>query len=1163
MVRVWACARVGQRDSLLMSTSVERKSVRKLKLTLAPDALAALVPGSRVIEVPESWFNTLEQSASVFEQFYLWLMKQGCVAGELHQRARVGGQLQRRLLRAEKKRLQKKHHISGEKLDKALWWSDANAGPMESFAERMLTGSAVCVLPPDRTGVEQELASRLLDEQIELNIQHANKLRAAMSGSNFYYWITGARDHDDRIGDIARDIFQDSSFPKEATTYQEIERYMISWCEAAVECLEDAWIEYTERYPERVAPTLWCEQCEKEIKVDGSIVYDGSFSITHEICENDPERVLARLPVVEIFRRGLQAFCVFAEEHSGGYSKTLEKKLRIWGFHKNSTEKSSIYFIQIGLSGPIKIGYTAGSVDKRLASLQTSHPEPLRVLASIEGNRDVETDLHARFARYRKKGEWFEPHPDIIQFFSTDPRREKMTYIDDIFGATGLLAQRFDGYSPRPGQVDMVRLVDAAIRDRGHALIEAPTGTGKSLAYAVPAIYHITHLQSRTSPPPPPMPDDFDEEFEDDEIDEENTRSRAVIVTANIALQEQLVKKDLPFLKEVLPWSFSFSLLKGMSNYLCRNKLVEDEGRTHQADSTLDAKIRAWAEETKTGDKSELPFDPPARLWSHFSVSSDECGGKDCTFFKQCFPKIQSAKAKEADVIVTNYALFFLDLLIKTKSLGNAYIIPPYSIAILDEGHKAVDIARDFFGWRVTEGAIDWAAGMLPTDDKIAVHKAQSMFFFALKNYRRSREYKARIKKPDVVDSTSLVEQLGRAVKIYKEILGECSDENEAMLNSEQRKARKKMKRRCVRCEQLCNNIKKAMQLYAPPEAPWVKHPTMAPGSTPYTRWYHSNPAQGGDNSVKNEAQIRALSPNIEDIYFIEEDRERVVLSSMPVSVASMLRDVLFRTTDSITVTSATLAASGSFDFIRDDLGIVEESKPPVKTLVAESPFAWREQALLVLPQDIPDPNAPNFVNVIVERLTETLNLARGRTLALFTSNKNMNAAYERLKGGPWRILKQGDMPRIHLIDEFRKDVSSVLLGVESFWAGVDVQGESLSCVFIDRLPFATPDDPLLDALAERDKRGWFMKFSVPQAIIAFKQGFGRLIRTTSDKGVVVVCDRRITMKPYGQMFLQSLPPVQQSFDLKDVQRFLDGEALGGLRRAPTGRSLFESLNNE
>lgn len=396
--------------------------MNRVKLTMTPDELAALVPGSRVLELPKGWFDTVIRVPSVYEQFYRWLVTQGCTGRELHQRARVGDRVQQQLLRAEKKRLAKSHRLKADKLQKALWWSDAGSGPMETFAQRKLVGNLICVLPPDKSGVESELEGRLLDEEIQLNIRYANKLRSRLSGSNFYYWLIGAREHDDRIGDLARDVYADSQFPKEALTYREIELYCGEWDEGFVACAEDAWLEYSALYPERMKlPTAWCE-CEKDAS-GGSIVYNGGFRILCEECKNFGDEWEDELAVVELGAHGLQSFYEFIEKHPGGWSQNIEKKLRLWGFSKTCNGKTQVYFIQIGTSGPIKIGFTAIGVERRLASLQTSHPEPLRVLAAINGGRDVEADLHNRFARFRLNGEWFEPHPDIIQFLAPIVKR--------------------------------------------------------------------------------------------------------------------------------------------------------------------------------------------------------------------------------------------------------------------------------------------------------------------------------------------------------------------------------------------------------------------------------------------------------------------------------------------------------------------------------------------------------------------------------------------------------------------------------------------------------------------------------------------------------------------------------------------------------------------
>ncbi len=627
--------------------------------------------------------------------------------------------------------------------------------------------------------------------------------------------------------------------------------------------------------------------------------------------------------------------------------------------------------------------------------------------------------------------------------------------------------------------------------------------TGKSIAYAVPAIYHA-------------LKNDM----------------ASVIVTANIALQEQLVKKDLPLLDEILPESFTFALLKGKSNYLCLEKLEKGaRGKLDPADIEMNDKIDDWARSTRSGDISELPFEPPSRLWSRFSVSADECSGKECEFYKECHSEKARQAARVADVVVTNYHLLFADMKVVQMTGGLVSLLPPHHAVVLDEGHKAVDIARDFFGFRITEGSMRWAGARLPPKQLMELEDAQLAFFSSLLVHKRSGAYKARLRRSRFIVSEPLDKALANAAAWYGDTLREIPDDT-----VQDRKYAKEIASRFNRAHELRAQIREAMNLSPPPKAPWKLHPEAVQGDTPETRWFWSDPALGGDNTVKCEAALAST----ESVYFIEEENGRAVLSSKPIRVDDRLRKQLFDSSGSVSVTSATLAVKNSFEFVASDLGV-----PKPTTLIAQSPFTWMEQCLLVLPTDIPEPNDPTFTLLAAERCAETIEAACGRTLGLFTSYKGLNAAHERALKTGYRILRQGDMPRTRLIDEFRRDVNSVLLGTESFWAGVDVPGESLSCVFIDKLPFTTPEDPVMDALTERDKN-WFMKYSVPRAIIAFKQGFGRLIRTTTDRGAVVVLDKRLTTKFYGGQFIYSLPLVQRSNNIDDVRRFLDRQPIVG-----------------
>lgn len=665
-------------------------------------------------------------------------------------------------------------------------------------------------------------------------------------------------------------------------------------------------------------------------------------------------------------------------------------------------------------------------------------------------------------------------------------------YIDRVFGPGGILAQQFEGYQPRPGQVALARAVDRAIAEGEHLVAEAPTGTGKSVAYAVPATFWASR----------------------------EPELKVIIVTANIALQEQLAKKDLPFLKKVLPWRFDFALLKGRQNYACVERLENGSPyQPHPDDHELAEQIADWSSQTRTGDKSELDFEPSKRLWDRFSVSSEDCLGKECEFAEQCFANAANRRALDANVVVTNYHLFFADMQVRDMTGDAAFILPRYDVAILDEGHEAVDIARDFFGGQVTEGAIKRAVSMLPSIQRDNVGAEAERFFDELRRVRRAPAYKARLRAPGSVAGWEKIhEMLEETVAMYDVLMEETTRGRDwRELEREERKKVTRLEKRAKRAQEIDRQIVEAMTLPAP--------------------------------ASRDDMRV----------HFIEEDGDRVKLCCRPVHVAARLRDSLFDPVSSVSVTSATLAVNNSFDYVVKDLGVDKPS-----TLVAQSPFSWREQALLVTPSGLPDPTKQRDQHAILvaETCAQVIKEAEGRTLGLFTSRRGVDEAYRKAIHTGYRILRQGEMPRTKLIDEFRRDVHSVLLGTTSFWTGVDVQGESLSCVFIDRLPFTPPDDPIMDALQEQDKE-CFMKYSVPRAIIAFKQGFGRLIRASTDRGVVVCMDGRLTTKFYGRQFLASLPPVSRSQDVGDVGRFLRGEPLQNLPTVMTasaggGRSLFD-----
>ena len=647
---------------------------------------------------------------------------------------------------------------------------------------------------------------------------------------------------------------------------------------------------------------------------------------------------------------------------------------------------------------------------------------------------------------------------------------ESEHYIDQIFGADGLLAQQLPGYEMRPEQVQLAHTIDQGFCEGRHVLAEAPCGTGKSLAYGVPAIAHACY-----------------------------NKKRCVICTANIQLQEQLYYKDLPFLQGVLPFKFSFALMKGKSNYFCQDRRIQG-----QADGSFD-KLRArpstrkeltdviaWADYTRTGDKTELNPAPSPAAWNAVSVSSDDCKGEDCGFFETCFYQQAKRKAMQCHIVVTNYHMLFGHLAVR-KLTGQDLVLPPFEHLVMDEGHEAAEIARKFMGFTLSRFVIEkltrWLRGLGPKyrDLMHRLATAAESFFAVVRAVREDRLYNIRLRAPSWEHG---------AHAALLPLLDECVE-----------LAIKSMKNQDI---------------------------------TPQMR---SDAAQAYNTASSSKARllncVNLHDPNF--VYWIElTAAKNAIINARPIDVSSMLRDELFLRTRASIMTSATLSTGGTFDFIRGETGVPTGALESIVT----SPFNFTEQALFVVPMDSPQPKEDvAFARACAEAVTTVAKACGGRTLCLFTSNKNMKATHDlvRRKKLPYRLLLQGsDLQRMELYRIFREDETSVLFGVASFWTGVDIPGEALIGLVIDKLPFPNMSDPFVDAVKVKWKDS-FKRYMVPKAIITLKQGVGRLIRRRDDYGVVVVVDRRIVEhSAYNRQFLLSLPPMASSRQLEDIPGFLE-----------------------
>lgn len=605
--------------------------------------------------------------------------------------------------------------------------------------------------------------------------------------------------------------------------------------------------------------------------------------------------------------------------------------------------------------------------------------------------------------------------------------------VGDFFGPGGILSNI--GYSTRDGQIRMAKAVEEALLCERSLMVEAPTGTGKSLAYLVPAIQWAL-----------------------------DNKSTVVVATANIALQEQLINKDLPLLRDLLG-EFSFALAKGRSNYLCLHATDDAEPDVREEFFPQLDDVLEWGSQTQTGDMSELNFEPHFSVKQAVTVSSDDCLGKKCPRKDDCFANAAKKKLNGCHVVVTNYAMLFANMRVIDATDGFASILPPFRILIMDEAHKAADIARDFFGQRVT------AAGMR-------------------RIVSRLRDKSKNLRQDVVNESEALFGQLGRLVT-----------QNTPSIKS-----------------RLPVNAERAIYLLA------------QVGETYEALWIASEQAAQQDAAVYEKCRRRAaeyartlqdllLMQPEQHVHFFDVSGHTLALASKPVDIAEELRLRLSGTT--LIATSATLTVGGDFRPLARDLGMEESD-----TLSVDSPFDHEQQAAVAIYPSAPDPNDPAFPLWCAAEIEKIARASGGRLLGLFTSYKNLDVTHARLKAArlPFKVLRQNDAPRTKLVEQFKNDVTSVLLGTDSFWAGVDVPGEACSVVVIDKIPFPMRSDPVLDVVIARDPKGWFMKYSLPRAVIQFRQGAGRLIRSASDRGVIVILDSRLSTKRYSKLFLKSLP---------------------------------------
>jgi ATP-dependent DNA helicase DinG len=652
-------------------------------------------------------------------------------------------------------------------------------------------------------------------------------------------------------------------------------------------------------------------------------------------------------------------------------------------------------------------------------------------------------------------------------------------FIERVFGTDGLIAKFHDNYEHRPGQIKMAEEIVRAFEEKRHLIVEAGTGTGKTLAYLVPAIAAAL-----------------------------GTKKRIVISTGTKNLQEQLMEKDIPFLQQVLPKKFSAAYMKGRSNYACLYRISKAEhqpilGGLDEMDHFDE--VRRWTQISKIGDRRELTNLPDdISFWSRVNARSEICLGQKCPDFEPCFITRMRARAEDADIIIVNHHLFFADLSVRGNQYGR--VIPDYSAVIFDEAHLIEDIAADYFGVQISNFQIDELvrdSDTLPITDAVVTREltkiAAKIIGLSEQFWMRFTQARFDGRYPILEDVFSYrtrtgdnaLTQVGEAYQFLDEALGRLVSTIDRFSDT---------------VPEVESLIRRTKQTRA--DLDFVVH-----------------------QAEKNY------------VYWLERRGKGMFLRASPVDVSEMLRGKLFEKVETCVLTSATLSSAGSFNFVRERLGL-DTGKTNV--LHASSSFDYENQAIIYLPKAMPDPRSPEFTQMAAGEIVKLLQVTEGRAFVLATSNSSMNALYELVSsrvGFPCFV--QGSMSKTGLLDKFRETPNAVLFATASFWQGVDVQGEQLSCVIIDKLPFAVPTDPIVAARSrfiEENGGKSFFEYSVPQAVISLKQGIGRLIRSKTDRGVIAILDPRLRTKSYGKDFLTSLPRMRITSELSDVERIFEGQ---------------------
>jgi ATP-dependent DNA helicase DinG len=655
--------------------------------------------------------------------------------------------------------------------------------------------------------------------------------------------------------------------------------------------------------------------------------------------------------------------------------------------------------------------------------------------------------------------------------------------MERYFGPNGLLAQKVQGFEYRAPQQEMAQAVFESIRSGIPLLVEAGTGTGKTWAYLIPAIL---------------------------------SGKKVVVSTGTKTLQDQILDHDIPLLKRLVSPQLQAVCLKGRRNYLCRRRIrafAYQPTFRNRTEGVLYRRFQNWATKTETGDRAEISWLPDSfHVWNEVSSSSEQCPGQQCEDHGRCFLTRARSEASRAQLVVVNHHLFFADLALKAKELGEA--IPPYDAVVFDEAHQVEDTAGIYFGVQLSSVRVAELSR-----DIVGESRKEPTLAKSLKGVK------------------GITDQLEVLARTLYQSLSKGKNTQQGRFRLDRDKTGKLFQQTCEQLTLACEQLSAMLSTKG--------------DSKPTIECFHRRSVELAQASREILEQD---DPSL--VYWYEMTPHAVFLQGTPIEIAPILGKQLYSRTPAVVMTSATLSIAGSFDYARQSLGTPENAK----AMNLQSPFDFMKQAMIYIPKGFPLPHEPSFCERMAEQALEILESTRGRALFLFTSYRNMNEMHQQLRDRlPYPLLVQGEKPKRALLAEFKEKVDSVLLATSSFWQGIDVPGEALTCLLIDKLPFEVPDDPLVAARMERMEeqgKSSFYAFQIPRAVIQLKQGIGRLIRSASDHGIIVLFDSRLLTKSYGRVFLKSLPSCRTVHSIGEIGGFIsNAEADSGGDIMPNGSS--------